>query len=67
MFTLNIYDKAGNYICSITQDTRKACLACSKQRYSEMAWDWDDKNFVKRKRYQGDPSTIVNLSFSNLI
>jgi hypothetical protein len=67
MFTLNIYDRAGNYLCSITQDTRKGCLAYAKKKYADLGWDWDDKNYVKRKRYQGDPSTTVHLSLSHLI
>lgn len=51
MFTLNIYEKTGNYICSITKKTRKECLVRAEQQYSEKAWDWDDKNYVRGKRY----------------
>ena len=70
MFTLNIYDKQGNYLYSISQDTRKACLDYAKKLYPDMAWDWDDKNFVKRKRLdlsQCDPSTTISLRLSDLI
>ena len=70
MFTLNIYDKHGNYLYSICGDTRKACLDSAKKMYPEMAWDWDDKNFVKRKRVdlsKCDPSTTISLSLSDLI
>ena len=60
MFTLNIFNsKTGNYLFSITQNTRKQCLAIANKKYSEMSWDWDDKNYVKNKKYNSDSNSTV--------
>lgn len=67
MYTLNIYTKQGQYQNSISQDTRKACLKIAEQKYSDLCWDWDDKNYVKAKKYIGDPSTTVSVSLSSII
>ena len=72
MYTLNIYTKAtseagSKYLCSISQNTRKQCMAIANQKYADHGWDWDDKNYVKNKKFFGDPSTTVNLSLSALV
>jgi glutaredoxin len=63
MFTLNIYsrDSLNNctYCFSITQTTRKQCLALADKKYSDMAWDWDDKNYIKNKKYNTVPNSAV--------
>lgn len=67
MFTLNIYlpiskDNLQNkYLCSITQNTRKECMKIANEKYPNMGWDWDDKNYVRNKKYVGDKSTEVSV------
>jgi hypothetical protein len=62
MHTLNIYNqKTGAYLFSITQNTRKQCLAIANEKYSDLGWDWDDKNYVKNKKYNYDRSTTVSV------
>jgi hypothetical protein len=73
MFTLNIYTPAtqeepqSKYFCSVTQNTRKECMAIANKKYSGMGWEWDEKNYVKNKKYRGDPSTTVCVSLSSII
>lgn len=73
MFTLNVYAKptkshpAYRYLFSISQNTRKQCLAIANEKYSDFGWDWDDKNYVKNKKFNSDPSTATHLSLSDLI
>lgn len=60
MHTLNIYSKTTReYLFSITQDTRKQCLAIANEKYADRAWDWNDKNPVKHKKYNYDRATAV--------
>lgn len=72
MHTLNIYRKnevtgQNEYSHSISQNTRKQCLAIATKKCADMAWDWDDKNHVKRKRFIGDRSTTVSIALSSLL
>jgi hypothetical protein len=67
MYTLNIYTRQRQYLHSISQNTRKACLKIAEQKYSELCWDWDDKNYVKNKKFLGNPSTAVSISLDSLI
>ena len=68
MFTLNIYNRnTKTYLFSITKNKRNECLAIAEQKYADMNWEWDDKNYVKNKKYNSDPKTAVCLSLSNLI
>lgn len=68
MFTLNIYHRTtGTYLFSISQNTRKECMAIANQKYAGMAWDWDDKNYVKNKKFNSDASTATHVSLSDLI
>ena len=68
MFTLNIYNrKTGQYCFSVSQKTRKQCLAIAHQRYNDMAWDWDDKNYVRNKKFNGDPATEQRVSLQSII
>jgi hypothetical protein len=68
MYYLNIYTTPsenkpfGDYVCSIGQNTRKQCIKIANEKYSLCAWDWDDKNYVKNKKFLGDPSTTVSLN-----
>lgn len=60
MHTLNIYDrKTGEYLFSISQDTRKQCMKIANEKYAGEAWDWDDKNYVRNKKYNYDRTTAV--------
>lgn len=62
MQTLNIYDRTtGEYRFSVTQNTRKECMAIANEKYAGMAWDWDEKNYVKRKKYNADTATTVSV------
>ena len=69
MFTLNIYtpEFPHQYLCSISQNTRKECMAIANKKYANHAWDWDDKNYVKNKKFSRDESTTVSVNLSNLI
>lgn len=62
MKTLNIYNrKTGQYLFSVSQNTRKECLAIAQEKYSDMAWDWDDKNYIKGKKYNYDRASSVSV------
>ena len=69
MHTLNIYSRTpeGQYLFSVTQDTRKACLAIAQDKYSDLAWAWDDKSYVKHKKYNPVPGSTVHLNLSQII
>ena len=73
MFTLNIYTKpsaansSGAYLCSISQNTRKECMKIANAKYPNHGWDWDDKNYVRNKKFRGDESTTVTMSLSSII
>jgi hypothetical protein len=60
MFTLNIFNrKTSKYLFSVSQNTRKQCLAIANKKYADMAWDWDDKNYIKNKKFNVDPNSTV--------
>ena len=60
MFTLNIFNrKTGAYCFSVSQNTRKQCLSIANKKYADMAWDWDDKNYIKNKKFNADSNSIV--------
>ena len=67
MYTLNIYTKQRQYLCSISQNTRKDCLKIAEKKYSDLCWDWDDKNYVKGKKFIGDPSSTICVTLNSLI
>ena len=72
MYTINIYTRATNeagseYVCSISQDTRKQCMKIANAKYAGYGWDWDDKNYVKNKKFCGEPSTTVSLNLISMI
>jgi hypothetical protein len=68
MYTLNIYTKEfpSEYVCSISKNTRKECMAIANNKYPNHGWDWDDKNYVKRKKFLGDTSTTVSANLNEL-
>ena len=72
MYTLNIYTRATNeanseYVCSISQDTRKQCMKIANAKYAGHGWDWDDKNYVKNKKFSRDTSTTVSIDLISII
>jgi hypothetical protein len=73
MFTLNIYatpsaDKpSGAYLFSVNQNTRKECIAIANQKYAGLAWDWDDKNYVRNKKFNADPTSTISINLWNTI
>jgi hypothetical protein len=73
MITLNIYAKPsadkpnGEYLFSISKNTRKECMAVANQKYAGMAWDWDDKNYVRNKKYNAQPASTVSIDLLNVI
>lgn len=63
MFSLNIYNRTtGAYCFTVSQETRKQCLAIANKKYSDMAWDWDDKNYIKHKKYNTVPNSTVYVN-----
>jgi hypothetical protein len=73
MFTLNIYTAStgnkpfGDYVCSISQNSRKQCIKIANEKFPNFAWDWDDKNYVRNKKFRGDESTTVAISLASII
>jgi len=73
MFTLNIYatpsadQPNGAYLFSISKNTRKECMAIANQKYAGMAWDWDDKNYVRNKKFNADPASTTSINLLNAI
>lgn len=73
MFTLNIYTKpstdnlSGDYVCSISQNTRKQCMKIANEKYPNHGWDWDDKNYVRNKKFLSDESTRVSINLFQAI
>jgi hypothetical protein len=73
MHTLNIYSRISKtspqaqYLFSIQQTTRKDCLKIAEAKYSDLAWDWDDKNHVKRKKFNAVAGSTVSLNLSDII
>jgi hypothetical protein len=32
-----------------------------------MAWDWDDKNYVRNKKFNADPASTTSINLLNAI
>lgn len=73
MFTLNIYTAPtgnkpfGDYLCSISQNTRKQCTKIAAKKYANHAWDWDDNNYVRNKKFNFESGTTISIDLISAI
>jgi uncharacterized caspase-like protein len=42
-------------------------MKIANAKYAGHGWDWDDKNYVKNKKFSRDTSTTVSIDLISII